>query len=228
MSRLLLLMLCVSHARGDGDGDAFLEPLLALGAAPAAVCGGAAGRGCAGAVWARDWLLARASCLARARLHQAPVLLRQTPDECRALNGSEAPGLRALVSFMHPGYSLPAFDDYEEPATPEPLDAALVLLSAPAPPTRADNHSATIALLPHLSSWLRYVPLHVSPPRARAPPSSSPLRLVLGTVVAPFAGLLLAFLLLLRWPEQTAKDALVEYQVLDDEAEADFKCELMG
>ncbi|XP_063618299.1 uncharacterized protein LOC134791247 [Cydia splendana] len=222
MLRLLLLMLCVSHARGEGD--AILEPLLLAGAMPAAVCSGEEGQGCAGAVWARRWLLARASCLAQARLYRAPVLLRQGPERCRAFNGSEPPGLQALVSFMHPGYSLPALDDYEEPTTLEPLDAALVLLSAPAPPTRADNHSATIALLPHLSSWLRYVPLQVSPPRTRAPLFSSPLRLVLGTVVAPFTGLLLAFLLLLRWPEQTVKEALVEYEVLDDEAEADFKC----
>ncbi|XP_063533725.1 uncharacterized protein LOC134744021 [Cydia strobilella] len=214
----LLLLLCVSHARGSGD--AILEPLLRGGAMPAAVCSGVEGEGCAGAVWARRWLLARASCLAHARVHHAPVLLRQGPEECRPINGSGPPGLQALVSFMHPGYSLPAFDDYEEPTTPEPLDAALVLLSAPAPPTRADNYSATIALLPHLNSWLRYVPLRVSPPRTRSPLFSSPLRLAFGTVVAPFTGLLLAFLLLLRWPEQAGKEALVEYEVLDDEAEA--------
>ncbi|XP_061713799.1 uncharacterized protein LOC133522455 [Cydia pomonella] len=216
MLRLLLLMVCVSQARGEGD--AILEPLLLGGAMPAAVCSGAAGEGCAGAVWARHWLLARASCLARARLARAPVLLLQRPEECRAYNGSEPPGLQALVSFMHPGYSLPAFDDYEEPTRPNPLDAALVLLSAPAPPTSADNHSATIALLPHLSSWLRYVPLRVSSPRAHTP--LFPLRLALATVVAPFTGLLLTFLLLLRWPEQTVKEALVEYEELDDEAEA--------
>ncbi|XP_073944904.1 uncharacterized protein [Choristoneura fumiferana] len=121
------------------EQDPMLVALRGAGRTRAALCG--RGRGCAGALWGRRWLLTRASCAAALQPRHAAVLPHRGVASCRP-DAPESGGIPVLARFVHPQYS------GAESAAGGAHDAALLLLAAPAPVPPHTNHSRALLLVP--------------------------------------------------------------------------------
>ncbi|CAH2106851.1 unnamed protein product [Euphydryas editha] len=208
-SKILYLYLMV-HACGAEDA---FSRLYEAAARRASVCSTERrAHVCAGALWRRDWLLARASCLLPYP-YRLSVDVREGVVNCTYdfTAKNEVRTFRKVVShYIHPSY-------------PD-VDLMLLRLNWPWDTDLLDNRTLSDTILDQLDSWIKSInfnksfmtrkPVHMMR-RSYHKMYSSPMRMFLVTVVLPSISFVVFFLFIIFFTGKS-KGSNIPYKNLNN------------